>query len=1054
MRKASLLMLLYVTICGCFGSLSHASLAPADSVHFCLPLDLEEMQARDSIYAASKQALNLNVGPPRTVRMIYFLPNDRPFRVSVVDSMKRTIRRIQTFYGEQMQAHGYGYKTFAFESDASGEPIVHRMDGQYPDSQYRNNRFRSVYDEFSQTYDWTKNIYLIVADISNAGGGAGSNLRKSSGVAMVFGGPIFGTAAHELGHAFGLSHDFRNNAYIMSYGPGQNQLSACSARFLAVQPYLNNEIPIEEDEGEVGPTRELLSSQEYPVGTGSATVRIRVSDSEGLHQVLLFATTITPRYDRQVKMCRALDGVHDSVVEFAYDGAIPSRPGTSLSNPERHEIHVEAVDIEGNVGHMRFSLMPIPPNRIGTLVHSREGSFPDVKSVAFSSDGKFLASGSAQGEVKLWNVATQEYIRTFHDNGNVGSVAFSPNGHILASHSHDVNMWDVSSGQNIATLFRTYSAGAVAFSPDGIVLASGSPDNKVRLWDVGKRRIITTLEHGAIGPGLYTVAYSPDNSIFASGSQDGNIKLWSATKYEEVATLETHSNAVLSVAFSPDGNLLASAEITQDPTDYSWDSSVRLWDVEKKRDVATIEADTTAYGYTYWFQSVAFSPSGKFLATGSADNTVKLWEVDTRRKVASLGHANHTSGGCIGGVHSVAFSPDGATIASGVHVGNCGGSAGASRPWTGEVHLWDVSQYTSAVPQTIGSNADAVLSLDLIPEGGAGNRVNDGVTSGTVTGKDTKIAVEVFASGVKTSLAGLLVKFDFDSSILAFVKTESGAYGFSIPQATGTYFAATENVELPASGFLARGEFKTLVDVTNRTFSIGIDVVTLAESVNLSNDITTTKVISFNAAPPPATFSISLDGNTAAGDQGTTMLDVATGSVVAIQLFGNGIRGVNGVSARFEYDAAQVGYEGFDPGSLLPNAQVLAVPATNPTAIEISVVSFGGQATADSGTVGSVRFETTDEFSGTSLRLVRAEIGRGDQRESITPSDIAVTLTLSNPTPDFNGDGRVDFGDFVALGMHFGASRGDTRYEAKYDLDQDGTIGFGDFLIFGQAFGT
>ena len=715
---------------------------------------------------------------------------------------------------------------------------------------------------------------------------------------MVFGGPIFGTAAHELGHAFGLSHDFRNNAYIMSYGQGQNQLSACNARFLEVHPYLNNEIPIEEDEGEVGPTRELLSSQEYPVGTGSATVRIRVSDSEGLHQVLLFATTITPRYDRQVKMCRALEGVHDAVVEFAYDGAIPSRPGTSLSNPERHEIHVEAVDIEGNVGHMRFSLMPIPRNRITTLVHSSEGSFPDVESVAFSPDGELLASGSAQGTIKLWNVATRRNIRTLNDDRRVESVAFSPDGHILASHSYGVNLWDVSTGQNIATLFRTYSAGAVAFSPDGTIVAAGSPDNKVRLWDVSTGGEIATLVHGRIGPSLYAVAFSPDGTILASGSQDGKIKLWDVATYLEIATLDAHSEAVFSVAYSPDGSLLASAGITMSSTrEHHSDSAVKLWDVETKRNVATIEVDTTS-----WFRSVAFSPGGGILATGSADNTVKLWDVATRRKVASLGHANHTSGGCIGGVHSVTFSPDGAIIASGAHVGNCGGSVGASRPWRGEVHLWDVSP---------------------------------------------------------------------------FVK-----------------------------------------------------------------DVST------------ATFSLSLDGNTAAGDQSVTTLDVATGSVVPIQLFGNDIRGANGVSARFEYDAAQVGYDGFDPGSLLPTAQVLAVPATNPTSIDISVVSFGGQATVDSGMVGSVRFQTTGTFSGTTLRLVRAEIGRGDQRESITPSDIAVTLKLAQPSPDFNRDGKVDFGDFVAFGMHFGANRGDARYEAKYDLDQDGTIGFGDFLIFGREFGS
>ena len=95
-------------------------------------LDFEDTQKRDSIYAATKHALNLNVGEPRTVRMIYFLPNDRPFRQEVVDSMKVTIRQVQTFFADQMEAHGYGRKTFRFETDAQDDPVVHRVDGQTP----------------------------------------------------------------------------------------------------------------------------------------------------------------------------------------------------------------------------------------------------------------------------------------------------------------------------------------------------------------------------------------------------------------------------------------------------------------------------------------------------------------------------------------------------------------------------------------------------------------------------------------------------------------------------------------------------------------------------------------------------------------------------------------------------------------------------------------------------------------------------------------------------------------------------------------------------------
>ena len=117
------------------------------------------------------------------------------------------------------------------------------------------------------------------------------------------------------------------------------------------------------------------------------------------------------------------------------------------------------------------------------------------------------------------------------------------------------------------------------------------------------------------------------------------------------------------------------------------------------------------------------------------------------------------------------------------------------------------------------------------------------------------------------------------------------------------------------------------------------------------------------------------------------------------------------------------------------------------------MVAFGGQPAADSGLVGSIRFRTTGAFSGTTLRLVRAELGRGEQRESVTLFDTSMTLQLAALTSDFNGDGMVDFGDFFLFAGQFGASRGDERYEAKYDLDEDGTIGFGDFLIFAGDFG-
>ena len=355
-----------------------------------------------------------------------------------------------------------------------------------------------------------------------------------------------------------------------------------------------------------------------------------------------------------------------------------------------------------------------------------------------------------------------------------------------------------------------------------------------------------------------------------------------------------------------------------------------------------------------------------------------------------------------------------------------------------------------------GANANARLSLDLIPNGGAGNQRNDGVKSGTVSGRGTKIVIEVFATGVTTSLTGMRLQFDFDDSLLTFSKAENSAFSFSLPEATGTSFASGQPVTLPSSGFLARAEFVTSADVTGREFSIGIATVTLSESLSSHDEITTTNRIAFNTTPPPPPsppFSLSLDGDGAAGDQAVTTLDISPGSVATIQVFGRGIRQATGISARFEYDSVQVAYEDFDAGGVLPNAQVLDVPSTNPTAVEINLVSFGGQATADSGMVGNVRFRTTGAFSGTTLRLVRAELGRGTQRERVTFADTHITLQPAALTPDFNGDGRVDFADFLLFTAQFGLRQGDPGYDARYDLDGDGTIGFGDFLIFGSAFG-
>ena len=199
-----------------------------------------------------------------------------------------------------------------------------------------------------------------------------------------------------------------------------------------------------------------------------------------------------------------------------------------------------------------------------------------------------------------------------------------------------------------------------------------------------------------------------------------------------------------------------------------------------------------------------------------------------------------------------------------------------------------------------------------------------------------------------------------------------------------------------------------------------------------------------------SSFSLSLDVDSAAGDQAVTSLNVSADQIVAIQIFGTGIQNANGLAARFEYDARQVVYEGFDTGDVLPNAQ--ALPERGTGFVEIGIASLGGRATADGGLVGTVRFRATATFSGTAIRLVRAELSRSGQFETVT-LNTSVELQFQSLTSDFDGDGVVNFADFLAFAGQFGARQGDGRYEAQYDLDSDGAIGFGDFLIFSSSFG-
>ena len=572
------------TLLSCLLLLSVSYAASDNGSHFCVPVDLAKFeQYRQSRPTASKQALN--AGQPRTVRMIYFVSDQQRFRQEVVNKMKATIREVQRIYADQIRAHGFGERTFTYEKDAQGEPLVHIVYG----SGGNYGHWRALQRiEWEYGYDLDSNIYFIVLgneeDIQSRNVlGLGLQTSRNGGWGMLrqYIDPNFVVrAAHELGHAFGLWHNFNNDAYIMSYGgQSRNRLSEFSAGHLAVHPHFNPDSSTYQEYVLDLPTCEVLSARSYRTGATSVPIQLELSDPDGLQQVSLFVTTPETHFSAgapELKTGRLLGGATNATIDLQYDGIIPSDPGnTNLANPLVHKMTLETVDTRGNIRKIGLSLLHDSTHKlIIPLDRQKEPWGHGANGVAFSPDGKILAAGIADdwtgpNIIKLWDMATKTQLPPLIGHTHaVQSVAFSPDGKTLASGAFDstIRLWDVATQRQIgAPLPSEDTVTSVAFSPDGKTLVSTDFLNEVTFWDV-ERRAFKDQFYVRVNNLLRYASFTLDGQKIITASQGGDIDLWEidwdANTYKRIARFQGNTNARLlgaCAAFSPDGTTFATS---------------------------------------------------------------------------------------------------------------------------------------------------------------------------------------------------------------------------------------------------------------------------------------------------------------------------------------------------------------------------------------------------------------------------------------------------------------------------------------------------------------